>query len=172
MNRLKDHTIKGWVFLTLALLFLAGLAFPSGGHTQGKPGAFIPIWYEDRLVTALLIRSAEPGQPNFLALPPVQNKSLDNFYVLTNPNPLQPVTVEITGSIPGDVGYTGGRWNVKLVTFYEGIPPATRPIITSVAGVFDAVALGLATVVDAGVEFVCPVVSNTFPPPNKKGVLE
>lgn len=167
-----NRPMKGAVLVTLALLLLAGLAFPSGGHAQGKPGTFIPIWYEDRLVTALLIRSAEPGQPNFIALPPVQDKSLDNFYVLTNPNPLQPVTVEITGSIPGDVGYTGGRWNVKLVTFNEGIPPAGRPIITSVAGVQEAVAMGLATVVDAGVEFVCPVVSDTFPPPNEKGAPE
>ena len=168
MNKLKDRKINGWALLTLTLLLLAGLAFPSGGHAQGKQGTFIPIWYEDHLVTALLIRSAEPGQPNFLALPPVQDKSLDNFYVLTNPSPMQPVTKEITGSIPGDVGYTGGRWNVKLVTFNESIPEAGRPIITSLAGVQDALAMGLATVVDAGVEFVCPVVSNTFPPPNKK----
>jgi len=168
MNKLKDQVIKG----CLVLLLFAGLAIPSWGHAQGKQGTFIPIWYEEHLVTALLIRSAEPGQPNFIPLPPVQDKSLDNFYVLTNPNPLQPVTKEITGSIPGDVGYTGGRWNVKLVTFNETIPPAQRPIITSVAGVQDAVAMGLATVVDAGVEFVCPVVSNTFPPPNKNGAPE
>lgn len=172
MNKLQDRTREGWALLTLALLLLAGLAFPSGGHAQGKPSTFIPIWYEDGLVSSLLPRGAEPGGPNFIALPPVQDRSLDNFYVLTNPNPLQPVTVEITGSIPGDVGYTGGRWNVKLVTFDEAIPPVGRPIITSVAGVFDAVAMGLATIVDAGVEFVCPIVSNTFPPPNKKGAPE
>ncbi len=153
---------KACTVLISTLLLLGGFAL-SVAHAQGKSPAFIPLWYEDQLVTGNLIRSAEPGDPNFIALPPVQDRSKDNLYVLTNPNPLQPVTVEVIGSIPGDVEYTGGRWNVKLVTFSEALPPVRRPIVTSLASVRDAVAQGLAMVVDAGVEFECPVVSDRFP---------
>jgi hypothetical protein len=155
---------RGFPLLAGAALLAGWLTFPTTVHAQGKSGTFIPLWYEDELVTALLVRSSEPGDPNFIALPPVQDRSNDNLYVLTNPNPLQPVTVEIIGSVPGDAGYTGGRWNVKMVTFSEALAPAQRPIITSEDGVEDAVSFGLASVADAGVEFECPVVSTrSFP---------
>ena len=145
-----------------SLILAASLAAPVLAN-NGKPGAFIPLWYNDTLVTSLLPRGAEPGQPGFIPLPAAQaGSSNDTIYVIQN-NPQQSVTPEVIAHVPGDPEYTGGRWKVMFVVFNDAIPAGARPNVTSVAQIDALIAAGAVDIVDPGVSFVCPVVSLSFP---------
>jgi hypothetical protein len=132
------------------------------GTAAASPAIRIPLWHDGQLVTGLLLRGAEPGQPGFNPLPAAQAASSnDTLYVITN-NPNQSGSVEVIAHVPSDPEYTGGRWNVVFVEFNDTIPEADRPNVTSVAQIEALALAGAVDLLEPGVSFVCPVVSLSF----------
>ena len=76
----------------------------------------------------------------------------DPFYIVTNGADGQ---LGIAGVAPGDGPYHGGRWQVWLVTFKDGVTPY---LLTSDEAVAAAQAAGDVTVTRApDADFLCPV---------------
>ena len=76
----------------------------------------------------------------------------DPFYNVTNGADGQ---LGIAGVAPGDGPYHGGRWQVSLVTFNDGVTPY---LLTSDEAVAAAQAAGDVTVMRApDADFLCPV---------------
>ena len=142
---------------------LATVAIASGiTMAAASPAVLIPLWHDGNLVTGLLLRGAEPGQPGFIPLPAAQaGSSNDIIYVIQN-NPNQMGAHEVITHIPGERGYTGGRWTVVFVAFNNMLAPAARPNVVSASQVLALAAAEAVDLVFPGVYFECPVVSSTL----------
>lgn len=129
------------------------------GAAQKEPATRIPLWHEGSLVTGLLLHGAEPGQPGFRPLPDAQTKNSDNILYVILDNEQQQTTVEVIDHVPGERGYSGGRWRVMEVGF---VSESDEIPVTSAEQVETLAAAGKVTVTDPGITFECPVVSDSW----------
>ena len=139
------------VVLTLlgaALLLVPGAALANGNGAGGVTG---PAFYVD----GELYRTV--GTPTDLSGTGAPAHSFDTIYAIPN----QP---NVATAAPGDAGYNGGRWMVQVLTFSD-YEDAVNAVDTNDSGDIDSNAEvqaamdgGFVTAIEAGPQFVCPVI--------------
>ncbi len=139
------------VVLTLlgaALFLVPGAALAKGNGAGGVSG---PAFYVD----GELYRTV--GTPTDLSGTGAPAHSFDTIYAI----PDQP---NVATAAPGDSGYNGGRWMVQVLTFTD-YQDAVDAVDDNDSGDIDsndevqaAIAGGFVADIEAGPQFVCPVI--------------
>lgn len=138
------------IILSVATLaaVLAGSALAAGaGGVSG------PAFYVD----GVLYRTV--GTPTDLTGTGAPESSFDTIYAFGD------AQQNVATAAPGDKGYNGGRWQVKVLAFPSGYAAAVLSADANGSGNIDsdeelaaAFAAGKAVVAGAGPSFVCPVI--------------
>lgn len=135
--------------VTLACAWIAAASALAGG-SGGVTGA---AFYVD----GQLYRTV--GTPTDLSGTGAPDHSFDTIYELGGAQP------NVATAAPGDQGYNGGRWRVRVLGFPSGYAAAVASADTNASGDIDsatelqtAFAAGTAVVSGSGPSFVCPVI--------------
>ena len=135
------------------LVFGAVLAVSAVAVGSAIGGVSGPAFYVD----GQLYRTV--GTPTDLSETGAPGHSYDTIYEFggTQPN--------VATAAPGDEGYNGGRWRVRILAFPSGYAAAVASADANGSGDIDsdeelgtAFAVGTAMVSGAGPSFVCPVI--------------
>lgn len=119
----------------------------------GSGGVSGPAFYVD----GALYRTV--GTPTDLSGTGAPAASYDTIYAFGGAQP------NVATAAPGDRGYNGGRWRVRVLAFPSGYAAAVASADTNASGDVDsdeellaAFAAGTAVVSGSGPSFVCPVI--------------
>ena len=128
--------------VTLACAWIAAASALAGGSGGVTGAAFYVV-----------------GTPTDLSGTGAPDHSFDTIYELGGAQP------NVATAAPGDQGYNGGRWRVRVLAFPSGYAAAVASADTNASGDIDsatelqtAFAAGTAVVSGSGPSFVCPVI--------------
>lgn len=142
--------------LTVRIAAACGLTAAAALLATAAPafaGVENPGFYADGLIYRTV------GTPTDLSGTGAPSQAWDMIYDLGG------AQLNVATAAPGDVGYTGGRWQVHGLTFPDGYPAALAAgdlngngVLDSATEVDAALAAGAATDVGVVKQFECPVI--------------
>ena len=139
------------VSIMVALVVAAVTA--ASALAAGAGGVGGPAFYVD----GELYRTV--GTPTDLTGTGAPDHSFDTIYEFSGAQP------NVATAAPGDKGYNGGRWRVRVLGFPSGYAAAVASADANASGDIDsdeelgtAFAAGTAVVAGSGPSFVCPVI--------------
>jgi hypothetical protein len=140
------------LFWIMAVLVAAAIA-ASSALAAGAGGVSGPAFYVD----GELYRTV--GTPTDLSATGAPAHSFDTIYEFSGAQP------NVATAAPGDEGYNGGRWRVRVLAFPSGYAAAVASADANASGNIDsdeelgsAFGAGTAVVSGNGPSFVCPVI--------------
>jgi hypothetical protein len=138
---------------TLGVVIVVAAVAVGSAIAAGAGGVTGPAFYVD----GQLYRTV--GTPTDLSGTGAPAQSYDTIYEFFGNQP------NVATAAPGDKGYNGGRWRVRLLGFPSGYAAAVASADSNASGDIDsdeeldmALAAGTATVSGSGPSFVCPVI--------------
>ena len=139
--------------LTIGVAGIVAAAIAGSALAAGAGGVSGPAFYVDG------VQYRTVGTPTDLSGTGAPDHSFDTIYEFFG-NQLNVAT-----AAPGDKGYNGGRWRVRLLSFPSGYAAAVASADSNASGSIDsdeelavAFTAGTAVVSGSGPSFVCPVI--------------